>query len=142
MSVVFLHAPRRTRARRRYADVIAGWIVLLASGACATDRIAAASPWLEPGDVGLRHDIELLVDEGLLHVPLNVWPMSWPQITRGLESIPASRPAVRGRVGGHRTRAEQSARRIKDRRGARMAGGRERAADRSSNVRVGASRGG
>ena len=90
MSVVFLHAPRRTRAGRRYADVIAGWIVLLASGACATDRIAAASPWLEPGDVGLRHDIELLVDEGLLQVPLNVWPMSWPQITRGLESIPAS----------------------------------------------------
>ena len=90
MSVVFLHAPRRARAHRRYADAIAGWIVLLASGACATDRVAAASPWLEPGDVGLRHDIELLVDEGLLQVPLNVWPMSWPQITRGLESIPAS----------------------------------------------------
>jgi hypothetical protein len=54
------------------------------------DRTAGASPWLEPGDVGLRHDIQLLVDEGLISIPLTVWPMSWPQIVRDLEDLTVS----------------------------------------------------
>lgn len=89
MSVVSFDVPRGTRANCRYAGV-ASRIVLLLSGACVVARPVAASPWLEPGEVGLRHDIELLVDEGLLAVPVTVWPMSWPQITRDLESVPTS----------------------------------------------------
>jgi hypothetical protein len=137
MSVVFLHAPRRARAHRRYADAIAGWIVLLASGACVTDRIAAASPWLEPGDVGLRHDIELLVDEGLLQVPLNVWPMSWPQITRGLEASP-HRPSRPRACWQPSNASAQSARRIRIGGTLAWRAGASAPADRSSNVRVGA----
>ena len=71
MSVVPFDAPRGARANSRHAAA-AGWILLLAAGVCAVDRPAAASPWLEPGEVGLRHDIELLVDEGLLNIPVTV----------------------------------------------------------------------
>jgi len=51
----------------------------------------AATPWLEPGDAGLRHDIELLADSGLISVPLTVWPMSWPQIARDVGRIEPTR---------------------------------------------------
>lgn len=71
MSVVSFDVPRGTRASGRYAGV-ASRIVLLLSGACVVARPVAASPWLEPGEVGLRHDIELLVDEGLLNIPVTV----------------------------------------------------------------------
>ena len=70
---------------------------MLALGVCVFGHAFAGSPWLEPGDVGLRHDLELLVDEGLLDVHLNVWPMSWPQILRSLEehgSSPETSPGV------------------------------------------------
>jgi hypothetical protein len=78
---------------------------LLAAGVCAVDRPVAASPWLEPGEVGLRHDIELLVDEGLLNIPVTVWPMSWPQIARDLESVPTSlKPSEGARAALQRVR--------------------------------------
>jgi hypothetical protein len=43
---------------------------------------AAADPWLTAGDAGLRHDIQLLADAGLLRGPVTTWPMSWPDIAR------------------------------------------------------------
>jgi hypothetical protein len=84
MSEMLPGAPRHTAANRRRAGAVT-WIVSLAAGICAVDSPAAAGPWLEPGDVGLRHDIMLLVDEGVFDMPLNVWPMSWPQVLRGVE---------------------------------------------------------
>jgi hypothetical protein len=39
-----------------------------------------ASPWLEPGDSSLRHDIQLLADAGVLRGPVTSWPLSWPEI--------------------------------------------------------------
>ena len=42
--------------------------LLLAAGA------AAADPWIEPGDAGLRHDLQLLADAGILDAPLTAWP--------------------------------------------------------------------
>jgi hypothetical protein len=41
-----------------------------------------ADPWLAPGDEGLRHDIELLADAGILRGPVTTWPLSWPDIAR------------------------------------------------------------
>ena len=43
---------------------------------------AWADPWLPPGDLGLRHDIELLADAGIIRGPVTTWPMSWPDIAR------------------------------------------------------------
>lgn len=44
--------------------------------------VAHADPWIAPGDEGLRADIELLADAGILHGPVTTWPMSWPDIAR------------------------------------------------------------
>jgi hypothetical protein len=46
--------------------------------------IAQASPWANPGDSSLRSDIEILAKFDLISGPVNVWPMSWKQITRNL----------------------------------------------------------
>jgi hypothetical protein len=43
---------------------------------------AQADPWLAPGDEGLRSDIELLADAGLLRGPVTTWPISWPDVAR------------------------------------------------------------
>ena len=51
-------------------------ILSLANGA------AQADPWLAPGDAGLRSDIQLLADAGILHGPVTTWPISWPDIAR------------------------------------------------------------
>src|SRR5688572_14575323 len=46
---------------------------------CMTAR---ADPWLSPGDEGLRSDIELLADAGILRGPVTTWPVSWPDLAR------------------------------------------------------------
>jgi hypothetical protein len=44
--------------------------------------VAHADPWLAPGDPGLRADVLLLADAGILRGPVTTWPMSWPDIAR------------------------------------------------------------
>ncbi|HEU5137312.1 MAG TPA: capsule assembly Wzi family protein [Steroidobacteraceae bacterium] len=63
--------------RRRFALALLPFV----SGA------AFADPWLAPGDVVLRHDIELLADAGILHGPVMSWPLSWPDIARDLQPV-------------------------------------------------------
>lgn len=46
---------------------------------------AFAQQWAPVGDVGLRRDIELLKGYGIIHGPVNTWPMSWRQITTNIE---------------------------------------------------------
>lgn len=48
---------------------------------CASPHVAA-DPWLAPGDAGLRHDLLLLADEGIIRGPISTWPLSWPDIAR------------------------------------------------------------
>ena len=43
-----------------------------------------ASPWAMPGDLILRHDIQLLVDEGVINIPITTWPLSWGDIAYNL----------------------------------------------------------
>jgi hypothetical protein len=53
--------------------------------ACALIFVAGVShaePWLAPGDPGLRHDLEVLADAGILRGPVTSWPLSWPDIAR------------------------------------------------------------
>ena len=39
-----------------------------------------ASPWLDPGDIQLRHELQLLSDEGIINTPLTTWPLSTKDI--------------------------------------------------------------
>ena len=47
-----------------------------------------AAPWLAPGDEGLRADIQLLADAGVLRGPVTTWPLSWPDIARDVSGAP------------------------------------------------------
>lgn len=47
--------------------------------------VANADPWLAPGDEGLRSDIQLLADTGVLRGPVTTWPLSWPDIARDVQ---------------------------------------------------------
>lgn len=40
----------------------------------------AVSPLAPPGDYQLRHDLQTLADAGVLSGPVQMWPVSWPQI--------------------------------------------------------------
>jgi len=48
---------------------------------------ARADPWLAPGDEGLRSDIQLLADAGILRGPVTTWPISWPDIARDVLAV-------------------------------------------------------
>jgi hypothetical protein len=52
----------------------------------AVARLAHADPWLAPGDEGLRSDIQLLADAGILRGPVTTWPLSWPDIARDVQA--------------------------------------------------------
>lgn len=41
---------------------------------------ANAEPWAAPGDSGLRGDVQLLADAGILDGPVTTWPLAWPEI--------------------------------------------------------------
>jgi hypothetical protein len=45
---------------------------------------AWADPWALPGDVGLRQDIQLLADAGVVKSPVNAWPIPWATIAADL----------------------------------------------------------
>ncbi len=51
--------------------------------------VAAAEPWISPGDVRLRHDIQMLSDAGLLTGPSLSWPIGWSHLARELTQIDA-----------------------------------------------------
>jgi len=58
----------------------------LSLGLCALFATAplSAEPWVAPGDMRLRHDLELLYDSGVLSGPSLSWPLSWPDIARDI----------------------------------------------------------
>jgi hypothetical protein len=56
-------------------------LVCVATLAGAT---AVAEPWVAPGDVKLRHDLQRLADAGLLTGPSLSWPIAWSQVAREL----------------------------------------------------------
>jgi hypothetical protein len=60
-------------------------VALLACAVCRAD------PWLAPGDLGLRSDIQLLADAGILRGPVTTWPLSWPDVARDVLGADAAR---------------------------------------------------
>ena len=47
---------------------------------CCLTPSATAEPWAAPGDMRLRHDLQLLNDAGVTNLPLTSWPLSWGDI--------------------------------------------------------------
>ncbi len=58
-------------------------LVLLAF-AVATN---AGEPWLPPGNVQVRHDLQLLVDEGVINLPMSTWPIAVSDLAAALTRI-------------------------------------------------------
>ena len=52
---------------------------------------ALAEPWLSPGDMLIRSDLQLLSDVGLLQVPLTTWPLSLANINDALQDVDVSK---------------------------------------------------
>ena len=61
-----------------------------------------AGPWIDPGDIGLRNDIQLLADAGVIGSPVTQWPLSWGDILATdvvqPEDLPAAEAAALERV--------------------------------------------
>lgn len=51
--------------------------------AAAFSLSVSAAPWIDPGDLRMRHSLQVLSDRGLLHTPLTTWPVMWVD-TQGL----------------------------------------------------------
>lgn len=49
--------------------------------------LAQAYTWADPGDMELRHDLQLLNDRGLINIPLTTWPLAWKDIDRVVSAI-------------------------------------------------------
>lgn len=73
---------------------------------------AHAGPWADPGDLALRHDLQLLADHGLLDAPLTTWPLAWADIDQGLRRglNPISKPEVAAALSRVRQRLSRAAR--------------------------------
>lgn len=65
---------------------------------------AQAGPFADPDDLLLRHDVQFLVDTGVLKLSATTWPVSWPDVDAQLRALPvealdalnsAARAAVR-----------------------------------------------
>ena len=84
------------------------WIGLLALLSCGFTQPAYADPWLAPGDEGLRSDIQLLADAGILRGPVTTWPMSWPDIAR--DALGANASALDAATAGALLRVQRLSR--------------------------------
>lgn len=49
-----------------------------------------AAPVAQAGDVGLRHDIQVLADYGAISGPVTTWPISWDALLADLEYVQAN----------------------------------------------------
>ena len=59
----------------------------LASLLLLVSSAALAAPLAAPGDMGLRHDIQVLADYGAISGPVTTWPLSWDALLADLERI-------------------------------------------------------
>ena len=60
------------------------WLALAGLTLLAT--AASGAPQAQPGDVGLRHDIQVLADYGAITGPVTTWPIAWDAVRDELEA--------------------------------------------------------
>lgn len=52
-------------------------------------KTAVAGPWIDAGDMALRHDIQLLADVGVIQAPVTSWPLSWGDVINDISDFDA-----------------------------------------------------
>lgn len=68
----------------------------------------SAGPWLAPGDLTIRHDLELIDEAGLITIPISTWPLSWGDVSRALNEVTSNEdldPALAAAINRLRERA-------------------------------------
>ena len=55
---------------------------------------SAGEPWIAPGNVQVRHDVQLLVDSGVIDLPMSAWPIAASDLANALGRIPGSAASV------------------------------------------------
>jgi hypothetical protein len=91
--------------RRCAVFLAAAWVLLVVGP-------VRAEPWAAPGDVRLRHDLQVLYDAGLLSGPSLSWPVSWPDVHRdvGRGTAATITPTVEAALARVRHRLEREQR--------------------------------
>ncbi|MCP4322637.1 MAG: capsule assembly Wzi family protein, partial [Alteromonadales bacterium] len=49
-------------------------------------QTSLAAPWVEPDDLALRNDIQLLADAGIITAPVTTYPLMWNAIKDDIAS--------------------------------------------------------
>ena len=85
---------RTERGRYHRRDETTHSLPLLAlSLACGA--AAAGEPWIAPGNIQVRHDVQMLVDDGVIDLPMSGWPIAASDLANALASrVPATRPSL------------------------------------------------
>jgi hypothetical protein len=47
----------------------------------------AGEPWLAPGNIQARHDLEMLVDDGIINIPISEWPISVADLAAAMDAF-------------------------------------------------------
>jgi hypothetical protein len=81
---------------------------------------AFAGPVAAPGDIGLRHEIQMLADYGAITGPTTAWPIAWDAVLTDLEAAHASEMILPVAVRATFVRVLERARRETRRNDARM----------------------
>jgi hypothetical protein len=68
------------------------WVLILILG---LQTVVFAAPQAQSGDVGLRHDIQVLADYGAISGPVTTWPISWDAVLADLEAVKTRNTARR-----------------------------------------------
>lgn len=81
---LYVSNPAKAEPNRRFFNTARHGFMLVMLGACFVAHSVLADPFAAPGDLRLRHDLQLLADSGLLNIPLTTWPIPWGDISNAL----------------------------------------------------------
>lgn len=79
--------PNVDSAARRNASILFLLFAVFTLAALVAPSRAVADPWLSPGDVQARQDVELLADTGVIDVPITTWPIPWGSLAAQLATV-------------------------------------------------------
>jgi hypothetical protein len=71
-------------------QVLATWVRRTCLGLLSVAAGSAASagePWIAPGNLQVRHDVELLVDAGVIDLPVTYWPIATSDLANALGNV-------------------------------------------------------
>ncbi len=71
---------------------------LIFAGLSLFPMFALAAPQAQPGDLALRHDLQVLADYGALSGPVTTWPIAWDAVLHDLEKARSEDVVLPNRV--------------------------------------------